>query len=105
MYNTLNILTIPNLYKLLLFKFFLQMKRGYLPYFFENILRPLQNAHSYNTRSGDYRHPMIYSEAERRSIAHQVVLLYESIPVEEYDGCSLAGAVSKFKKYLLAHQL
>ena len=48
---------------------------------------------------------MIYSEAERRSIAHQVVLLYESIPVEEYDGCSLAGDVSKFMKYLLAHQL
>ena len=56
-------------------------------------------------RSDDYRHPMITTEVERRSIAHQVVLLYEFIAVEEYDGCSLAGAVSKFKKYLLAHQL
>ena len=92
MYNTLNILTIPNVYKLLLFKFFLRMKRGYLPYFFEKILRPLQNAHSYNTRSGDYCHPMIYSEVERRPIAHQVVLLYESIPVEDNDGCSLANS-------------
>ena len=54
-----------------------------LPYFFENILRPLQNAHTYNMRSGDYHHPMITTEVERRSIAHQVVLLYESIPVEE----------------------
>ena len=105
MYNTLKILTIRNVYKLFLFKFFLQMKRGYLPYFFENILMPLQNAHTYNTRSGDYRHPMITTELERRSIAHQVVLLYEAIPVEEYGGCSLAVAVSKFKKYLLAHQL
>ena len=34
MYNTLKILTIRNVYKLFLFKFFLQMKRGYLPYFF-----------------------------------------------------------------------
>ena len=105
MYNTLKILTIRNLYKLFLFKFFLLMKRGYLPYFFENILRPLQNAHTYNTRSGNYRHPMIYTEVERRSIAHQIVLLYESTPVQEYDSCSLAEAVSKFKKYLLAHQL
>ena len=105
MYNTLKILTIRNLYKLFLFKFFLLMKRGYLPYFFENILRPLQNAHTYNTRSGNYRHPMIYTEVERRSIAHQIVLLYESTPVQEYDSCSLAEAVSRFKKYLLAHQL
>ena len=104
MYNTLKTLTIRNVYKLFLFKFFLQMKRGYLPYFSKNILRPLQNAHTYNTRSGDYRPPMITTEVER-SIAYQVVLLYESIPVDEYDGCSLAGAVSKFKKYLLAHQL
>ena len=105
MYNTMEILTICNVYKLFLFKFFLQMKRGYLLYFFENILMPLQNAHTYNARSGDYRHPMITTEVERKSIAHQVVLLYDSIPVKEYDGCSLAGAVSKFKKYLLAHQL
>ena len=105
MYTTLNILTVRNLYKLFLFKFLLKMQRGCLPYFFENILRPLLNSHTYNTRSGDFRHPMLHSENERRSIAHQVILLIESLHTDDYEPLSVASAVAKFKKNLIASQL
>lgn len=105
MYNSLHFLTIRNLYKLYLFKFMLQMLKGNLPYFMESLLRPLQNTHQYNTRSGIYHHPMIHSEIERRSIAHQVVLLYDSVNVGDYEDNSLAVAVRKFKKFLLNSQL
>ena len=87
-----------------MFKFMMQMLRGHLPYFYDIILGPLVNNHSYNTRSGRYRHPLINYETGRRSIAHQIILLYESTRIGEYDNYSLPVATRTFKRYLLANQ-
>ena len=81
------------------------MLRGGLPYFYDTILRPLLNTHNYNTRSGNYRHPMLHSEIERRSLAHQLVLLFESVHTDAFDTLSVTTAANKYKKHLLSLQM
>ena len=104
MYKSLRILTVRNLYKLSLFKFMIFMRQGYLPYFYNILLRPLETDHSYNTRSNVFRHPLITSEVERRSILHQLVILNESILPEMYNNVSVQIAFSRYKKHLLDNQ-
>ena len=104
MYNDLKVLTLRNLFKLYLFKFMVLMQSGLLPTFYELLLRPLEINHGYNTRSNNLRHPMLTNEVERRAIAHQVVILRESLPPD----LSLNGTprvlFCKYKKYLLYSQ-
>ena len=82
MYRLLKILNLRNLFRLYLFKFMILMQRGHLPVFYDLILRPLESNHDYNTRSNALRHPMLSGEVERRAIAHQVIVLKESLPHE-----------------------
>ena len=80
MFKILNVLKLKNLFKLYLFKFMVSMQRGSLPFFYNLLLRPLESNHDYNTRSHVLRHPMLTSEGERRAIAHQIIILSETIP-------------------------
>ena len=80
------------------------MQKGNLPYFYNTLLRPLESDHNYNTRTNTFRHPRITCEVERRSIAHQIVLLQEAVPPEIFNDASLYAIVCKFKKYLLDRQ-
>ena len=104
MYRSLKILTVRNLYKLYLLKFMVSMQKGNLPYFYDTLLRPLESDHNYNTRTNTFRHPRITCEVERRSIAHQIVLLQEAVPPEIFNDASLYAIVCKYKKYLLDRQ-
>ena len=104
MYRSLNILTVKNIHKLYLFKFMIMMLNGLLPYFYDRLLRPLVSSHSYNTRTNSYRHPLLTTEIERRSIASQLVLLHESLPPELYVNKPLKTAVRGYKKALLLTQ-
>ena len=105
MYISLNVLTVKHLFKFYLFKFMVLMLKGSLPYFFDRLLRPLVSNHSYNTRSNSYRHPLLTTEIERRSVTHQLVLLHESVPPELYIDVSIKTAMGRYKKILLANQL
>ena len=104
MYRTLSILTIRNLYKMNMFRFLMMMLRGDLPYFYNALMRPLEIAHNYNTRSLAFRHPLITRETERRSIVHQLVILHEAVSPEVYRDKSLRVALTHFKKTLLESQ-
>ena len=104
MYRELNVLTLRNLFKLYLFKFMVLMQSGLLPSFYELLLQPLEINHGYNTRSNNLRHPMLTNEVERRAIAHQVVILRESLPPDLSIEATPGVSFSEYKKYLLANQ-
>ena len=104
MYRLLNVLNIGNLFKLHLFKFMVLMHNGSLPFFYNLLLRPLENTHEYNTRSNSLRHPMLTCEVERRAIAHQVVILRETIPNRFFTDISQRSVFNKLKNYLLNSQ-
>ena len=103
LYRNVNVLNLDNLYKLHLFKFMVSMLRGDLPNFYM-LLQPLLANHGYSTRAGTFRHPLLNNEIERRSVKHQVILLYENVPHDFYMNVSLCTAVRKYKKYLLSNQ-
>ena len=102
LYKNLQVLNLDALYKLCLFKFMVQMLSGCLPNFYDMLLRPLLSEHNYNTRAGSFRHPLLSSEIERRSVKHQVILLYENVQQHFYLNMSVHKAVRKYKKYLLS---
>ena len=104
LYRNVNVLNLDNLYKLHLFKFMVSMLRGDLPNFYNMLLQPLLTNHGYSTRAGTFRHPLLNNEIERRSVKHQVILLYENVPHDFYMNVSLCTAVRKYKKYLLSNQ-
>ena len=104
MYRELNILNLKNLFKLYLFKFLVLMQRGFLPDFYDLLLRPLERNHDYNTRSNSLRHPMLTCEVERRAIAHQVVIVRESFPPDLLLEATPGALFRRFKKFLLDRQ-
>ena len=104
LYKNLRVLNLDNLYKLHLFKFMVLMLRGCLPNFYNMLLRPLISNHVYNTRAGVFRHPLLGSEIERRSIMHQVIMLYENVPHDFYIDVSISTAVRKYKRFLMSSQ-
>ena len=103
MYRSSRVLNLKNLFKLKLFKLLVSLLNGKLPLFYDILLRPLLSSHGYNTRAGDFRHPLIVCEVERRAIAHQLVVLYEETPPELYD-LSLKKAITHYKGHLLNSQ-
>ena len=104
MYKNLNILNVPNLFKLHLFKFMMQLIKGELPYFYNLILEPNISNHGYLTRNGPYRHPLLTREIDRRSLPHQILSLYDEIPTDFYSDIQTKTAVSKYKIFLLESQ-
>ena len=104
MYNNLGVLTVKNLFKLYLFKFLNLLMRGCLPFFYDLLLRPLLTTHSYNTRAGRFRHPLLICEVERRAIAHQLILLNEESQPYIGDGPTIKSIVKKYKRFLLNQQ-
>ena len=104
MYKDLNVLNLKNLFKLYLFKFMVLMLEGLLPTFYELLLRPLESTHEHNTRSRSLRHPMLTSEIERRAIAHQVIILKESLPPDMSFNATPGVLFRRYKRYLLYSQ-
>ena len=103
MYKTLNILTIRNLFKFYMFKFLISLLNGFLPYFYDTLLQPLEVQHIYDTRNRRFYHPFITNEVVRRSVAPQLVKLYESVPPDILL-CSTPIALKKYKGFLLDSQ-
>ena len=103
MYAGLGVLTLKNLFKLKVFRLLASLLNGQLPLFYDLLLRPLLSNHGYNTRTGDFRHPLLVCEVERRAIAHQLVILHDETPSEFYD-MSLKKAARHFKRHLLNSQ-
>ena len=103
MYNGLGLLTVDNLFKLQLFRFLHLLLNGYLPHFYDLLLRPLLASHSYSTRAGRFRHPLVICEVERRAVAHQLVLMYDKIGDNFYNKC-IHKALKDYKRFLLGEQ-
>ena len=103
MYNDLGILTVNSLFRLQLFRFLNLLLNGCLPNFYDLLMMPLLSRHNYSTRAGRFRHPLVVCEVERRAVAHQLVLMYDSIEDSFYDVC-IGKALKKYKRFLLSEQ-
>ena len=103
MYNSLELLTLNNLYKMQLFRFLNLLLNGCLPDFYNLLMRPLLSSHNYGTRGGRFRHPLVICEVERRAVAHQLVLMYESVDQNFYNVC-IHKALKQYKRFLLDEQ-
>ena len=103
MYSSLKILTVDSLFKLQLFRFLNLLLNGCLPNFYDLLMRPLLSNHNYGTRAGRFRHPLVVCEVERRAVAHQLVLMYDTIGESFYDVC-IHKALKKYKRFLLDEQ-
>ena len=104
MYKNLQILKVKSIFRLQLFKFLLTLLNGDLPLFYELLLRSLENNHNHNTRQGNYRHPRVSCEVERRAVARQLIVLYESINIVEYIDVPVKVAAKRFKKALMIEE-
>ena len=104
LYRSLGVLTLRNLFKLCLFKFLILVLNGSLPFFYNLLLNPLISVHGYPTRGGIFRHPLISCEVERRSVAYQLVLLFEEVNADMYENVSVHTASFKYKKHLMLTQ-
>ena len=104
MYNDLGFLTLNNLYKLYLVKFLSLLMKGCLPIFYDILLRPLLPNHSYGTRCGRFRHPLITCEVERRAVAHQLILIYDEYSANVDENLSIHTILKRYKKFLLQRQ-
>ena len=104
MYIELKVLNLKNLFKLYLFKFMVLMLKGLLPTFYDLLLRPLEITHEHNTRSSSLRHPMLTSEVERRAIAHQVIILKETLPLDMSLNATPGALFRRYKRYLMVNQ-
>ena len=105
MYNTLGLLTVNNLVKFQLFKFLNSLLNGTLPAFYDLILRPLLITHEYNTRTGDYRHPLVVCDVEKRAVAHQLILMYDDVHEDIDNDLSAYTLLKRYKKYLFENQI
>ena len=103
MYKTNNLLKIESIYKLSLFKLLRQLLDGHLPDMYGYLLDPYASPRYYETRNGPFLHPAITSEVERRSLPHQLITLYDKLPVE-YFNRNGSKAAKDFKTYLLNTQ-
>ena len=104
MYNNLGLLTLKNLYNLYLVKFLSLLLKGFLPLFYDLLLRPLLPSHAYGTRTGRFRHPLIVCEVERRAVAHQLILIYEEVGDTIDMNLSTHAIIKKYKRSLLEGQ-
>ena len=104
MYKSLKFLTIPNLFKLHIFKFLIMMLNGCLPFFYDKLLRPYEAGHHYSTRTNAFRLPYIMNEVQRRSVGYQVISLERSMNTQEFTDVSLKVAINKFKTILVDSQ-
>ena len=103
MYKSNNLLKIESIFKLNLFKLLKALLDGSLPDMFEYLLGPHISTRNYNTRNGRFRHPALTCEVERRSLPHQLISLYDTLPDGSFDHC-LYKAAQKFRLYLLSTQ-
>ena len=103
MYSGLGLLTLNSLFKLQLFRFLNLLLNGCLPNFYDLLMRPLLSTHNYGTRARRFRHPLVVCEVERRAVAHQLVLMYDTIGEGFYDAC-IPKALKKYKRFLLNEQ-
>ena len=80
MYNANRILRLKNIYQLRLFKFLRALLDGRIPELYDLLLRPYIAHHNYGTRGGQFRHPNMTCEAERRFLSYQLIIMYEQLP-------------------------
>ena len=104
MYRELDVLTLRNIYKIEMFKFMHLVLNGKLPVFYNLLLRPLISTHNHYTRGGDFRHPLVRCEIIRRSVVHQLILMYELVDPDLYNNISTGKAAFRYKKHLLSSQ-
>ena len=104
MYDKLGVLTINNLFRLSLFRFLNRLLNGSLPYFYDALLRPLLSTHDYGKRAGRFQHPLVVCEVERRTIAHQLILMYDETRPNFDEGRATDSILRKYKKFLLNQQ-
>lgn len=105
MYSTLRLLNVHNLFKFQLFNFLNSLLNGTLPAFYDLILRPLILTHGYNTRTGNFRHPLVVCDVEKRAVAHQLILLYDEVHEVFNTDLSTYTLLKRYKKYLLENQI
>ena len=103
MYKTSNLLKIESIYKLNLFKLLRKLLDGHLPDMYSYLLGPYLSPRYYKTRNGPFLHPPLTSEVERRSLPHQLIILYDKLPAE-YFNLNGNKAAKDFKKYLINSQ-
>ena len=104
MYKTLGLLNVNHLFKFQLFKFLNSLLNGTLPAFYDLILRPLLLTHRYNTRNGNFRHPLVICDVEKRAVAHQLVLLYDEVHEIFDNDLSTFTLMKRYKKFLVENQ-
>ena len=103
MYGMVKLLKLKSLFKYNLFKFLRQLLDGQYSDLYDMLLRPYLRVHSYETRGGMFRHPDLVSELERRFLPHQMITLYEALPLILLDD-SLPQALRRYKSILLSEQ-
>ena len=81
LFKKLRILTVFDILKLKLYKFFYRLTNKLIPKYFSdlNILFRLQDDHPYNTRNSDYTLPRIYHAFAENSIRYQLPYLLNSL--------------------------
>ena len=103
MYRANNILKIESIFKLSLFKLLKSLIDGRLPDMYDYLLGPHISPRNYETRNGRFRHPALTNEVERRSLPHQLISLYDTLPAGYIDQ-GVNKATQNFKQYLLNMQ-
>ena len=104
LYKNLGLLNVSSLFKCRLFKLLMLMLNGELPLFYDKLLKPYESNHTYATRSGIFRHPLLSCEVERRAVSHQLIKLYDSLPENFLSEISISTAIKHFKRFLLHTQ-
>ena len=100
MYNTNRILRLKSIYQLRLFKFLRALLDGRIPELYDLLLRPYIAHHNYGTRGGQFRHPNLTCEIERRFLSYQLIIMYEQLP-DHFFVNLLSPSLRSFRQYLL----
>ena len=103
LYKQLGLLKLSSVYKYNLFKFLKLLLEGMLPEFWNILMADYVAPHSYNTRQIRLRHPALVCEIERRAMSHQLILLYESVPINILER-NYSAAIAQFKRLLIDSQ-
>ena len=103
MYRTFRIFRLGSLFKLRLFKLLYSLLTGKCPELFQILLQPYVIPHSYSTRRGLFRHPNITCEIERRFLSHQLIILYEQLPIGVFER-SFSSSIAVVQRFLMNNQ-
>ena len=103
MYRRNDVMKVESIYRYCLFKLLKKLLDGGCPEMFGYLLEPHLSLRNYETRNGIFRHPALACEVERRSLPHQLIKLYDSIPADLLNQ-SFNLSVKNFKRYLLNDQ-